>query len=71
MAFNIARNEEGSWLDDARDIYVEEVEVDADGTLTLKTGLFSEGDLLAAQMKAMKRMPKRAKAEEIKLVRKT
>ena len=53
----------GSWLTDARDIYVEEVEVDADGSLTLKTDLFSEGELLAAQVKAMQRYPQRPRPE--------
>ena len=59
MSFNMARTEEGSWLGDARDIYVDEVEVDEDGDLTLKTELFSEGDLLAEQAKAFKKMPAR------------
>lgn len=59
MSFTVARAEEGSWLEDARDIYVDEVEVDSDGDLTLKTELFSEGDLLAEQAKAIKRMPAR------------
>lgn len=63
MSFTVARNEEGSWLDDARDIYVDEVEVDAKGNVVLKTQLFSEGDLLIEQAEALKRMPMRAKRE--------
>lgn len=57
MSFNVARAEEGSWLEDARDVYVDEVEADEDGDLTLKTAMFSEGELLAEQAKAMKRYP--------------
>jgi hypothetical protein len=60
MAFTVARAELGSWLDDARDIYVDEVEVDADGQLTLKTGLFSEGEILAEQASYVSRLPKPA-----------
>jgi hypothetical protein len=59
MSFNVARSEQGSWLSDARDIYVDEVEVDEEGDLTLKTELFSEGDLLAEQAKAFKTYPMR------------
>lgn len=63
MSFTVARSEEGSWLSDARDIYVDEVEVDADGDLTLKTELFSEGDLLAEQAKQLARYPQRQRPE--------
>jgi len=64
MAFTVSRDEEGSWLSDARDIYVAEVEVDADGDLTLKTELFSEGDLLAEQAKQQARYPGRPVPEK-------
>lgn len=50
QSYPVKRQEPGSFLDDARDIFVEEVEV-ADGKLTLKTGLFSESDILAVQEK--------------------
>jgi hypothetical protein len=48
-AYPVRRAEPGSFLADARDAYVDEVEVD-DGKLVLKTSLFDEADLLAAQM---------------------
>ena len=43
------RAEPASFLDDARDAYVDEIEVN-DGRLVLKTSLFDETDLLAAQL---------------------
>ena len=64
MAFTAARSEIGSWLDDARDIYVDEVEVDMGGQLVLKTGLFSEGEILANQASYISMLPKPAIPEE-------
>ena len=43
------RSEPGSFLDDPRDIYVEEVEVAASGGVSLRTSLFDQSDLLANQ----------------------
>jgi len=51
--------EYGSWLADRRDIYVDEVEVDQDDNLTLKTDLYSEGDLLAELAKQQSKYPSR------------
>jgi len=64
MNFKTARSEAGSWLDDARDIYVSEVEVDQDGKLTLKADLYSEGDLLAELAKQQAKYPSRPLPEK-------
>ena len=64
MSFVAGRSEYGSWLDDARDIYVDEVEVDADGNLTLKTELYSESDLLAEVTRQHARYPMRPRPEK-------
>ena len=45
-----ARSEPGSFLDDPRDIYVEEVEVTPSGAVSLRTSLFDKSDLLANQL---------------------
>jgi len=44
-----ARTEPGSFLSDPRDIYVEEVQVDATGRVSLRTSLFDKSNLLANQ----------------------
>ena len=50
MANPVRHTEPGSFLTDARDAYVDEVEAYGDGRLVLKTNLFDETDLLAAQL---------------------
>ena len=42
------RQEYSGWLEDARDMYVEEVSVNAEGEVSLRTGLFDEADILGA-----------------------
>lgn len=49
MDYPVAGAEEGSWLDDRRDAFVEEVEVDPDGRLILKTADILEAEAMAAQ----------------------
>ena len=49
MAYPVRRAERGSSLTDARDQLVEEIEVGADGAISLKTAIFDEAGLLAAQ----------------------
>ena len=44
-----SRVEPGSFLLDPRDIYVEEVQAQADGSASLSTSLFDKSDLLANQ----------------------
>jgi len=44
------------WLDDARDFYIEEVEAGTGSGLVLKTGLFSESEILAAQAEYKSRL---------------
>jgi len=39
----------GSFLTDPRDIYVEEIQVQADGSVSLRTSLFDKSNLLANQ----------------------
>jgi hypothetical protein len=48
MNYPISRSEYGGWLPDARDFYIEEVEA-GPGGLSLKTELFEESEILAAQ----------------------
>lgn len=47
-----------SWLDDQRDVYLEEITVDADGRITPKTRFYSEGEALAEQTLYFARMPR-------------
>ena len=49
LDYPVARAERGSWLDDARDLFVEEVEVDEAGTLSLRTAATQHSDIRAAQ----------------------
>ena len=49
MGYPVQWSEPGSMLEDARDLYVEEVEVTADGTGSLKAALFDESEMLAVQ----------------------
>jgi hypothetical protein len=49
--YPVTRAETGSFLSDARDMWIPEVEVDAHGNIMPKTDLFDEGDILAAQAK--------------------
>lgn len=55
MQYPRGRQEPGSVLSDHRDILVDEVHVDAGGTLALRTSAFTEADLLAAQAEASQR----------------
>ena len=59
MAYTMGRSEYGSWLSDARDIYVDEVQVDENDNLTMKTELYTEGDILAEITKQQTRYPHR------------
>jgi hypothetical protein len=52
MSYPVRRSEPGSMLEDARDLYVEEIEVTAGGAVSLKTALFDESEILAAQLEA-------------------
>lgn len=57
LSYPVRQAESGSWLTDSRDVYIEEVEVDAEGTLTLKTAdSESEADLLAEYLKYLAEM---------------
>ena len=49
MEYPVGTAEAGSWLDDNRDIYLEELTVTGDGGLSWSTEDFSETELLAAQ----------------------
>lgn len=49
LTYPTRKNEVSGWLDDARDFYVEEVEVGTGAGLVLKTDLFEETEILAAQ----------------------
>lgn len=51
MAYPVKRDLDGSFLEDARDFWVEEIEVDAAGGVLLKTSLFSEQDALDARFR--------------------
>jgi hypothetical protein len=64
MDYPVKRNELGAWLLDARDFYVNEVEVSmATGVPTLKTELFSENDILTAQDHYRKTLEQLAKKD--------
>lgn len=52
------RSEPGNFLTDVRDMYVEEVEVDANGALNLHTSIFSEAAILDAQIRERTGWPK-------------
>lgn len=49
MDYPVRGAEQGSWLEDRRDAFIEEVEVDATGQITLRTAMLLEADALAAQ----------------------
>lgn len=49
LDYPVARAERGSWLDDSRDLFVEEVEVDENGALSLRTAAAQHSDIRAAQ----------------------
>lgn len=49
MDWPIRRGEPGSIFDDARDLFVEEIEVSADGTISLKPAVFDETEIMQAQ----------------------
>jgi hypothetical protein len=49
LGYPVRRSEPGSSLEDARDYLVDEVEVGADGSVSLKTALFEESEMLSAQ----------------------
>jgi hypothetical protein len=49
MSWPVSAYDKGSWLLDGRDFYIEEVEVSDPGVLVLKTDLFEESEILAAQ----------------------
>lgn len=51
MDYPAGRTEPGSWLGDARDVYIEEFEVDEAGTVTPKPALYSEVETLNAQLR--------------------
>ena len=53
MAYPVGRAEPGSMLTDARDLYVEEIEVSSDGTIGLKTSTFDEAEFLAGQSEVL------------------
>lgn len=49
------RNEPGSFLADSRDVYMDEVEVDASGKVSLRTALFAESEILDARQRELDR----------------
>jgi hypothetical protein len=49
LTYPVSRAERGSMLDDARDLYVSEVEVSASGGLSLKAGELDEVEIISAQ----------------------
>ncbi len=49
LAYPVRRSERGSSLSDARDQFVEEIEVSADGSISMSTAIFDEAGMLAAQ----------------------
>jgi len=55
LEYPVGTAEEGSWLTDARDVYLEEVEVDEDGIITPKLMLYSEADAMAAQLQRLQK----------------
>ncbi|MDD5367454.1 MAG: hypothetical protein PHQ40_00350 [Anaerolineaceae bacterium] len=62
MDYPVKKNEFGAWLSDARDFYVSEVEVSmADEKPVLKTELFDESQILAAQNQYRKQLEREAK----------
>ena len=52
------RTEPGSFLDNPRDIYVEEVEANAAGQVSLRTALFDKSNLLANQLDYLQDRPR-------------
>lgn len=54
LEYPASRTEPGSILTDARDVLVDEVEIDGEGQISLKTELWSDADLLASQASAAK-----------------
>jgi hypothetical protein len=49
LSYPVKKTEIGAWLQDARDAYIQEVEVLSDGKLVLKTDLYEEVEIQAAQ----------------------
>jgi len=49
LTYPVRKTETGGWLDDARDFYVSEVECGTGNGLVLKTEIFDESEILAAQ----------------------
>lgn len=49
LTYPVRKTEIGGWLDDVRDFYVSEVEVGTGAGLVLKTEIFEEAEILAAQ----------------------
>ena len=49
LEYPIRRAEQGSAFADARDLFVEQVEVTADGAITMSTAILDESEILAAQ----------------------
>jgi hypothetical protein len=54
LAYTNTILETGSMFADGRDLWIAEVEVTADGSVSLKTELFDEGAILMAQVEAQK-----------------
>lgn len=52
MTYQFGHYEEGSWFQDARDFYLSEVEVSLRAGVILKTEVFDESEILAAQQAA-------------------
>jgi hypothetical protein len=49
--YPVRRSEPGNFLADVRDMYVEELEVDSGGAISLRTNIFSEAAILDAQVR--------------------
>ena len=50
LSYPIAGTESGSMFNDPRDLWIDEIEVSADGTFSIKTALFDESEILQAQL---------------------
>lgn len=53
MDSNIQGIMAGGWLRDWRDFYPDEIGVDANGNITMRSSLFDEGDILVSQLEAL------------------
>lgn len=56
MQYLVGKKTRSTWLTDARDFYMMELEVQSDGALIMKPGIYDESEILAAALEEQKRL---------------